>query len=129
MARMNLAAFIGLTVLLLTSCNSISGWNSARKIQKHREAALEEVDVVGCKASGGTIKGVCMFGMPACVRPYTDAGKTCTDGSQCEGNCLQQEPWAPVGTEIFGICEATDEPCGCQAFVTEGRAEAGLCED
>jgi hypothetical protein len=90
---------------------------------------MAHVDVEACKAEGGTVKGVCMFGMPACVRPYRDGGKACTDGSQCEGNCIQTEPWVPPGTEVTGVCEASDEPCGCTSLVVEGRAMVGLCED
>ena len=123
-----------LVVVLLVSttsiaCSSISDWATERRLETKRQAALAKIDVAACSAEGGTVKGVCMFGMPACVRPYRDGGKACTDGSQCEGNCIQTEPWVPPGTETTGICETTDEPCGCTSEIVEGRALVGLCED
>jgi hypothetical protein len=67
-----------------------------------------------CTAQGGTWQRVCMMGTLACVVPYSDAGKPCTDGSACAGKrCL-----APQGTASFpgqgpkqGQCIANNNPC------------------
>ncbi len=67
-----------------------------------------------------------MFGMPACVRPYQDGGKRCTDGSECEGDCIQEEPWVSAGTKTTGVCEVTDEPCGCRSLVVAVPCFGGL---
>lgn len=67
-----------------------------------------------CEASGGRWERVCMMGVLACVKPYADAGKACTDGKQCAGQrCL-----APQGVPVFpgqgpmqGQCIANNNPC------------------
>jgi|GEM_PF-2390373 len=67
-----------------------------------------------CTASGGHWQRVCMMGTLACVTPYADAGKACTDGSECAGKrCL-----APSGTASLpgqgpmqGQCITNNNPC------------------
>lgn len=67
-----------------------------------------------CTASGGHWQRICMMGTLACVTPYADAGKACTDGSECAGKrCL-----APTGTASLpgqgpmqGQCMANNNPC------------------
>ena len=67
-----------------------------------------------CRAQGGNWQRVCMMGSLACVKPYADAGKACTDGSECAGKrCL-----APQGANVLpgqgpmqGQCIANDNPC------------------
>jgi hypothetical protein len=67
-----------------------------------------------CTAQGGNWQRVCLLGTLACVTPYADAGKVCTDGSECVGKrCL-----APQGSSTFpgqgpmqGQCIANNNPC------------------
>lgn len=67
-----------------------------------------------CTAQGGNWQRVCLMGSLACVVPYADAGKACTDGSECAGKrCL-----APQGAGTFpgqgpmqGQCIANNNPC------------------
>jgi hypothetical protein len=87
-------------------------------------------DAKACAARGGRIQPVCMRGLPVCVIPYADAGKTCRDKADCQGRCLYQgerpaDPEAPV----TGLCQATSNPCGCFAEVEHGRYLRGLCVD
>ncbi len=67
-----------------------------------------------CTASGGSWQRVCMLGFLACVQPYADAGKACTDGSQCAGRrCLapQGVSFVPGQGPMQGQCIANNNPC------------------
>jgi hypothetical protein len=115
--------------LILTSCSTLEERKFHRQLEQLRRDALAKIDVPACTAAGGTVHGVCMFGMPACVLPYSDAGKVCTDKSECQGRCLQVGAGATPGTQAVGACEATNEPCGCTSPVEHGVATQGICED
>lgn len=87
-------------------------------------------DAKACTAQGGKIQPVCMRGLPACVIPYADAGKTCRDKADCQGRCLYQgERPADPETPVTGQCQATSNPCGCFAEVEHGRYLRGVCVD
>jgi len=93
------------------------------------------VPAVGqCKASGGKVEKVGMVGTPACVIPAADAGKTCSDSSECQGRCLVED-WEgdrppPIGTKSKGMCEASNLTFGCIAEVRRGRiATPFVCVD
>ncbi|MET0546009.1 MAG: hypothetical protein ABWZ40_06840, partial [Caulobacterales bacterium] len=50
---------------------------------------IDPDDVAACNAKGGGLQHVCLMGKIACVVTFADAGKACTDGSQCESKrCL-----------------------------------------
>lgn len=108
-----------------------NAWN--KWMRRLGEGVLLAVALVGCAGQGGSASGVgtpttaaqctaqgghwqrvCLMGSLACVVPYADAGKACTDGSECAGKrCL-----APQGAGIFpgqgpmqGQCIANNNPC------------------
>ncbi len=43
-----------------------------------------------CTQQGGVMRKVCLSQSLACVTPYPDAGKVCTDNSQCKGGCFSE---------------------------------------
>ena len=100
-----------------------------------RAEALKEIDIEACEKQGGTVRGVCMFGLPACVVPYADAGLQCTDSSECDGRCLLDrqaygiEDQLIVGIEATGVCEVDSNPCGCRYEIKEGKVQQGICTD
>lgn len=100
-----------------------------RLVEKMRNEALAEIDVEACEANGGTVRGVCMFGIPACVIPFSDAGETCSDSSQCEGVCWIENSFPAVGSEATGTCTANAQDCKCGVEVIGGKVAGGLCED
>jgi hypothetical protein len=122
---------IALVMLLFgaSACSWMHERTDADNTRRKRNEAFAKFDVAQCTATGGKVQGVCMYGMPACVRQYTDAGKLCTDKSDCQGQCVQKEPWASAGTQTAGVCEVSNEPCGCRSIVVAGKATQGLCED
>lgn len=83
-----------------------------------------------CLAKGGKIRAVCRAARLVCVVAYSDAGKACTDNSQCTSNKCVAEPAAgPIGAPVTGKCKVTNDPCGCTTMVKNGKRGATLCVD
>lgn len=81
-----------------------------------------------CAKAGGEIRPVCMRGVPMCVVNFTDAGKTCSDSSECSGRCEIDGQAAPM-QPARGKCRSTNDPCGCFQLVEKGVAGYPLCAD
>ncbi|HEY8614987.1 hypothetical protein [Phenylobacterium sp.] len=86
-------------------------------------------DAAACARQGGTVRPVCMLGRPMCVIPFADAGKACTDGDQCQGDCRFQGAKPPPGGKVTGQCQRSNDPCGCFSNVEDGQVTGGLCVD
>ena len=82
-----------------------------------------------CAAQGGRLERVGRAQTLQCVIPYADAGKSCTDGAQCEsGRCLG--PVDAAGqTYTSGQCQADNMRFGCTTTIVNGHAEAAICVD
>ena len=91
-------------------------------------AAEPTVDAAACQAKGGSVKPVCRRQIDQCVIAYPDAGKECTDGSQCAGDCLYEGDAAP-GAPASGRCQADSDPCGCKTPIVDGKVGNGRCVD
>lgn len=87
------------------------------------------VDAAACVANGGTVKKVCRMQRPACIFNNPDAGKSCTDSSQCKGRCTIEDERPEVGAKAIGTCEADNDLCGCSTEIIDGKATAGRCVD
>lgn len=82
-----------------------------------------------CKKSGGTWQPIGMRQSMACITKYPDAGKSCTDSSQCKGGCLDVTPHDHVGDRI-GKCKTDDDHFGCTTYLTQGKRDGPvLCVD
>lgn len=94
------------------------------------DAAPVSADATACAAKGGAIRPVCRRQIPRCVTPFADAGKSCTDNSQCRGKCLVDGERAgePQGS-VTGRCQSDDDPCGCKIEVVNGKQAGGRCVD
>jgi len=102
-------------------------------------AAPSEVSL--CEAKGGHMEKRGMMQSSMCVVPYADAGKTCSDSSQCLGKCLLNadngsaerksdfERATTSATPVTGSCEADDRTFGCIAEVKNGAVDVALCID
>ena len=100
-----------------------------RSVERSRTAALAKIDQEQCRAEGGAVRGVGMFGNPACVKPFADAGKVCSDKSECQGLCKAPEN-SVVGSRSTGICQKdTHDIYGCYNEVKQGAVVAGMCFD
>jgi hypothetical protein len=73
-----------------------------------------------------------LAGERMCVTPYPDAGKACTDKSDCAGRCIADYgsvKGRTSGSPAVGKCQADDALFGCYAEVVQGRLGARLCVD
>jgi pimeloyl-ACP methyl ester carboxylesterase len=88
------------------------------------------VDATACQARGGEVRPVCRRQVPRCVVRYPDAGKRCSNKSDCQGRCLVDgERSLRPGDPANGRCEEDDDPCGCKFEVKNGKLAGGICVD
>jgi hypothetical protein len=85
-------------------------------------------DPAACAKAGGEVRPVCMMQKPMCVVTFADAGKTCTDSTECSGRCLAQGS-VQMMQPAKGLCAPTNDPCGCFQTVEKGIAQPTLCAD
>ena len=85
-------------------------------------------DVEACRAVGGEVRPICMMGTRQCVVTFADAGRTCRDSDDCQGDC-RIAAGTEAGRVMTGQCQASSNPCGCFATVEDGRAGPSLCAD
>ena len=81
-----------------------------------------------CSAKGGSIQPVGKAQIPTCVIPYADAGKVCTDKSECEGACILEGNIETTGA-VAGTCQKTNRQFGCYAKVVNGKSTGAICVD
>ncbi len=90
-------------------------------------ADISPADRARCDALQGSIQPV-LFSTIACVYPALDAGKSCTDRSQCEGSCSTDRD-APAGTRIMGKCSRLVGARGCDNLIHNGIVSGYVCTD
>lgn len=123
------ALTILIVVCLVCGCSSWRNWRMKKSVEHSRAAALAKIDQEQCKAEGGAIRGVGMFGIPACVKPFQDAGKICSGKSECQGLCMALEG-SVVGSRSMGTCQKnTHDSYGCYDKIESGTVVAGICLD
>ena len=121
---------ISFLVFALTVCGCAHRPLSAedQRVLAERKAALAAIDEEKCKAGGGTIRGVGSISYPVCVIPYPDAGRVCTDSSQCTGKC--QAEGAASGAPATGQCQSSPhDKFGCFSEIVSGIAKGMVCLD
>jgi hypothetical protein len=122
-------AILAVAVLMLAACAQPATAplpvqpETAAKIDWRAASTAEQ-----CSTIGGEWRPVCMMGKPACVVTFKDAGKSCSDSSECSGKCVTKAGAQP-GTETRGQCTTNSDPCGCFQLVTKGKADYPLCAD
>ena len=83
-----------------------------------------------CARQGGSMRPVGRMQTVQCVVRYADAGKRCTSGEQCQGDCRAEEGRTfEGGAPAAGVCQATSNRFGCYTRVENGRAETTICVD
>ncbi|MFC3214816.1 MULTISPECIES: hypothetical protein [Novosphingobium] len=90
---------------------------------------LSAADRAACTSGGGTVQRRGRASMEMCVRSYADAGKQCTDSSQCEGRCIGSKDDMGKTANISGQCQADNRLFGCVAEVHGGSRVDLLCID
>ena len=84
-----------------------------------------------CEAAGGTVERAGRAGWERCVQPFPDAGKVCSDGDDCLGDCrlpVSAGNLAP-DTPAQGVCQPTDSFFGCHTIIEDGKVAGSLCVD
>ena len=117
-------AAAGLSALLL------AGACAPTETASGAEGPTQSADASACAARGGTMQQVGRMQSWQCVVKYADAGKRCTDASQCQGQCeIPGNSGIAPGTATAGVCQADSNRFGCRTTVKDGKAEATLCID
>lgn len=88
-------------------------------------------DAAACEARGGKMLPQGRMQSLQCVVSYADAGRRCTDGDDCQGDCrIEEVNGAPnAGAATVGQCQASSTRFGCYTTVEGGKAEATICVD
>lgn len=93
---------------------------------------MSDEEKAQCAAVGGRIANMGFGGGQGCVHPMPDAGKPCSDGSECQGgSCELAKGAGPFaeGAPIVGECVKDDNPYGCFRTVEKGKFGNDLCFD
>lgn len=110
-----------LIATLLLACFACAREPMPRTEGKH----LSSDERAQCTSQGGK-PGQVLTGVEGCIRPTTDGGKSCTDGSQCQGTC-NAPPAAKFGDSVQGTCSAEVQHLGCVNLVVQGLASGEVC--
>jgi hypothetical protein len=111
-----------IAALMLSACAAPSAQQAAEPAPSAQTLAAQ------CSAKGGSIQPVGKAQIPTCVVPYADAGKACTDKSQCEGACILEGNLEPA-SDVTGQCQKTNRQFGCYAKVVNGKSTGAICVD
>lgn len=80
-----------------------------------------------CRESGGVMVGPAGMGARACATRSADAGRRCSDLSECEGDCVV-DATVTQGAEVVGTCSELTSSLGkCVNFVERGKAQGVMC--
>jgi hypothetical protein len=102
-----------------------------KTVAEMRAESLAAIDRSACEAKGGVVEQAGRLGLWRCTVKYTDAGKSCRDGDDCEGLCLGKDVSEGVteGAGVVGACAASDNPFGCHSIIEDGKIESTRCVD
>ncbi|WP_407470585.1 hypothetical protein ABFU67_21260 [Xanthomonas campestris pv. raphani] len=121
-----------LSALLLAACSNTPTTQPSQAAgvtpAPSTSTSTSPTDAAACTAKGGQMRPVGRMQTPRCVVPYADAGKTCTDNSDCSGDCLATSI-VPAGTATSGTCQRDSDRFGCRQEVVGGMGQAALCID
>ena len=126
-------------IIILLGAFTLSACSSATTTPKpidgiqFQGAVASAAERQSCTATGGTVSRQGLAGFEMCVLPYADAGKVCSDSSECLGQCRAQILNTPQQSEatqaVKGQCQANNIPFGCHSEIISGTAQPGLCVD
>jgi len=123
--KSQLIFFIFILLSLVLISEGIEVWN---KLQKDAQiAAITDPDK--CSEYGGEIENVCSSGAKMCVVKFNDAGKYCSNSTECLGACLSSNLQADLGDKVQGICASSTQPCGLFLPVKNGVVAAYMNVD
>jgi len=116
--------------LALAACSPTPAPEPVVPTAEAPEPPTMSVSASACTARGGEMQQVGRMQSWQCVVKYADAGKRCTDASQCEGQCeIAGNSGIAAGTAATGVCQADSNRFGCRTTVENGKAGNTLCID
>jgi|GEM_PF-2603030 hypothetical protein len=133
-----------LSLLLLGACPDMAAWaghtDDARQCREEGgewlvgqgpEAASCSFAkrIAACDAEHGKWQRIGKAGFPACVHQSRDAGKACSDASECQFGCDAGMQKPASSGPVTGKCAANDDHFGCHAWVEHGRIKESVCAD
>jgi len=125
---------IAAAVLLAAACQPIPATDNASAAPAPAQSlasAAGTTDAALCARAGGKMLPQGRMQTERCVITYADAGRRCTTGSDCQGDCRVEEVAGTpqAGAAAIGTCQRTSSRFGCYTTVENGRAEATICVD
>lgn len=124
---------IAAATLLAAACQPMPAEGGRADLAEGAPAVQTPADeAAACAARGGKMLPQGRMQTPQCVVSYADAGKRCTDGDDCQGDCRVEEAdggFPAAGSAVAGRCQASSSRFGCYTTVEDGRAEATICVD
>ncbi|MGB0845594.1 MAG: hypothetical protein ACPGSM_02670 [Thiolinea sp.] len=121
-------SFPVLTVILLCSVSAACVNNPPAADNTTTTTVTGTLSAAGCNNSGGKwVRGEkSMF--YGCLRQAKDAGKSCTDSTQCQFHCNARPGEKPKpGQPAVGQCQATNSYGGCNIEISKGLARKVFC--
>ena len=127
--------FMLLAMLFVSACSqeieeeipeNVEGVNEQETGQSGIPPTNEEVTLakVECEDKGGQLIGCFTVTGYACSMPTADAGKPCSNSSECEEECVAP-PGCPTGESAQGTCAARSHlVCSGVQSVENGRCSA-----
>ena len=120
--------------VLMAACQPLpanDGKTELAEVTPAVQSVASSEDAVACAARGGKMLPQGRMQTVRCVITYADAGRRCTDGDDCAGDCrVGDVANAPAaGTNAVGQCQASSSRFGCYTTVEGGKAEATICVD
>jgi hypothetical protein len=120
MKFISLITVITLLPLLLNGCSNSSS--------TAEPAAVVTNFAQECEQSGGSWVPGGIVGFYGCLRTAPDAGKSCTDSSQCAHHCNAARGSSPApGQAASGQCQADNNYSGCNIEIKKGIAQPRYC--
>lgn len=116
-------AMAAMAALAISAC-------APKAVDTGSDEAVRTPTAADCAARGGMMQPVGRAQTLQCVVRYSDAGRPCSTGEQCYGDCrIEAAPFPEAGVSASGRCQADSRPFGCYARVENGKATPAICVD
>ena len=121
-------------MLLTAACQPMPAADSPTEVAQATPAGQSVAgseDAAACAAHGGKMLPQGRMQTVRCVISFADAGRRCTDGDDCAGDCRVGDVANPpaAGTNAAGQCTANSSRFGCYTTIEGGKAQATICVD
>ncbi len=140
-ASVFIRVMVSITLTLVIGFLAIWGAFSSKQIEALRQHArvLQDQErrflqpgtaLEGCAERGGVVsRGP--TGVNYCRVEYRDAGRSCTDTSECLGGCiaLDEDVRPQSDGRVKGSCKAANVQYGCFSYVEAGQTIRTQCVD